>query len=87
MVSKQTELKKRVLEEARYFVDNSSTVRNTAKAFEISKSTVFIDLTKRLPDYNFALYLEVLKILNKNKLERALRGGLAFATKFNKKSL
>ena len=87
MVSKQTELKNRVLEEARYFVDNSSTIRNTAKACGISKSTVFIDLTKRLPDYNFALYLEVIKILNKNKLERALRGGLALAAKFNKKSL
>ena len=69
-----------------YIVENNSTVRKTADAFGVSKSTVHIDVSKRLKNINLGLYNEVRKILEQNKAERHIRGGMATKQKFlNKK--
>ena len=67
---------------AEYFVENKSTVREAAKKFSISKSTVHKDLAYKLSKINPQLYLEVKKILDKNKMERHLRGGEATKRKY-----
>ena len=85
MRSKKNDIKCRTLEEARYFIDNHCTVREAAKAFGISKSTVFVDLSKRLPHYSHPLSVQVNSILSQNKAERAIRGGIAKAEKYKSK--
>ena len=60
-----------------YLVEHRATVRAAAKQFGISKSTVHKDLTERLPRVNKALYANVRKVLDKNKAERHIRGGMA----------
>lgn len=72
----------RIVESAHYFIDNVSTVRKTAKAFNISKSQMHIDLSIHLKNIDKDLYYAVRKILNKNKQERHLRGGLATKRKY-----
>ena len=67
---------------ARYLIEHKSTVRETAKAFGISKSTVHKDITEKLFKVNYTLYNEVEKILQLNKLERHLRGGEATKRKY-----
>lgn len=69
---------------AKYIIENEATVRDTAKIFGISKSTVHKDITEKLSKVNYALYLQVEKILQKNKLERHLRGGEATKQKYLK---
>lgn len=69
---------------AEYIIENKTTVREAAKKFGISKSTVHIDVSKRLRNLNPALYNDVRKILDINKAERHLRGGLATKQKFLK---
>ncbi len=75
-------MEQRAYELAVYMIENGTTVRATARKFGISKSTVHKDLTTRLPQYNPALYLEVRAILDQNKAERHLRGGLATKRKY-----
>ena len=70
---------------ARHIIENNSTVRATAKIFGISKSTVHKDLTERLIRENPALFKEVRKILDLNKSERHIRGGLATKKKYELK--
>lgn len=70
---------------ARYIIENSATVRATAKIFGISKSTVHKDLTERLRKENPKLFKEVRKILDVNKSERHIRGGLATKKKYEDK--
>lgn len=82
MQKTKNDIKCRVLEEARYFIDHNSTVRETARVFGISKSTVFLDLSKRLSDYSYPLSLQVNSVLKQNKAERAIRGGIATAKKY-----
>ncbi len=65
-----------------YIVENNSTVRKTAERFGISKSTVHKDLTVYLKKINFALFEEAEKVLQKNKSERHIRGGLATKLKY-----
>lgn len=65
-----------------YLIENKSTVRETAKKFGISKSTVHKDLTDKLYKINLFLYNEVSKILQTNKSERHLRGGEATKQKY-----
>ena len=60
-----------------YIIENRATVRNAAKKFGISKSTVHKDLQDRLPQFNRTLYLQVKEILDENKAQRHIRGGLA----------
>ena len=67
---------------ARYIVDTKSTVRSTAKVFGVSKSTVHKDLTERLPRVNPGLYKQVRLLLDINKAERHIRGGLATRRKY-----
>lgn len=67
---------------ALYMIENGSTVRATALHFGISKSTVHKDVTKVLKGINKALYLKVAELLDKNKLERHIRGGEATKKKY-----
>lgn len=78
-------IKERIIEEGRYIVESGATVRQTAKAFISSKSTVHKDVTERLKEIDKSLYLEVKKVLDKNLSERHLRGGLATKNKYMKK--
>ena len=72
----------RTKEIALYTINNNATVRKTAKVFGLSKSTVHYDLIKRLPSIDWALYLEVREILEKNEQEKSMRGGLATKNKY-----
>ena len=72
----------RVQELAVYMIENGATVRAAAKHFGISKSTVHKDLSQRLPQYNNRLYLLVRDILDTNKAQRHIRGGMATKKKF-----
>ena len=72
----------RVQELAVYMIESRATVRMAAKHFNISKSTVHKDLSQRLPQYNKRLYQQVRDILETNKAERHIRGGLATKRKF-----
>ncbi|MDD6734983.1 MAG: sporulation transcriptional regulator SpoIIID [Clostridiales bacterium] len=77
-------IEERVLELAYYILENESTVRKAAKKYNISKSTVHKDITERLSDLNPALAREVHFVLDKNKAERHIRGGLATKEKYLK---
>ncbi len=72
----------RAVELGEYIVDNKTTVRAAAKYFGISKSTVHMDVTKRLYDINPALYSQVRKVLEVNKAQRHIRGGMATKEKY-----
>ena len=74
----------RAIELAEYIVKNKTTVRAAAKKFGVSKSTVHMDVSERLKKLNPALYKDVRKILDKNKAERHIRGGMATKQKFLK---
>ena len=65
-----------------YMIENGATVRSAAKHFGISKSTVHKDLQQRLPKCNPTLYAQVLQVLNVNKQERHIRGGMATRRKY-----
>ena len=72
----------RAQELAVYMIETGATVRTAAKHFGISKSTVHKDLSQRLPQYNKRLYLQVRDILETNKAQRHIRGGMATKRKF-----
>ena len=61
----------------RYIIKNKTTIRDTARFFNMAKSTVHVYVSKKLKKENFFLYLKVKKILNKNFEEKHIRGGLA----------
>ena len=65
-----------------YIIENDATVRAAAKQFKISKSTVHKDLQERLPQHHADLYAQVRQILDRNKQERHIRGGLATRQKY-----
>lgn len=67
---------------ALYIIENKSTVRAAARQFGISKSTVHKDLSERLPLFNRPLYLQVKAVLDENKAERHIRGGIATRRKY-----
>ena len=75
-------IEERAMEIARYIVDNNTTVRQAAKHFGISKSTVHKDCTDRLIQIHPSLATEVRKVLDVNKAERHIRGGLATKEKY-----
>ena len=81
---KNISIEERAVYLAQYIIDSKDTVRGTAKKFGISKSTVHKDVTERLTHINHALALEVRKILDKNKAERHIRGGMATKLKYSK---
>ena len=67
---------------AEYIIDNDSTVRAAAKQFGVSKSTVHKDITQRLEKLDGALWAEAKAVLEKNKAERHIRGGIATRIKY-----
>ena len=67
-----------------YIIDSNATVRQTAKKFGVSKSTVHMDITERLRKLNPPLYSEVRTVLDINKAERHIRGGMATKEKYSK---
>jgi len=75
-------IEERAMEIARYIIDNNTTVRQAAKHFGISKSTVHKDVTERLVQVNPSLAAEARKVLDVNKSERHIRGGLATREKY-----
>jgi putative DeoR family transcriptional regulator (stage III sporulation protein D) len=75
----------RACELAVYMIETGSTVRSTAQKFGISKSTVHKDLQNRLPKCNKLLYEQVRTVLDRNKKERHIRGGMATKRKYQSK--
>ena len=65
-----------------YIIESKATVRTAAKKFGISKSTVHKDVSQRLKNINPALYREVKEVLEMNKSQRHIRGGLATKKKY-----
>ena len=78
------DLIERVRSEADYISETGATVRETAKVFHYSKSTVHKDVTERLRFIDGTLYKKVKKVLRKNLDERHIRGGLATREKYLK---
>lgn len=75
-------IEQRAIEIANYIIDNNATVRQAAKQFGVSKSTVHKDITDRLAQINPALANDARLVLNVNKSERHIRGGLATREKY-----
>ena len=81
---KKISIEERAIALARYIIETKDTVRSTAKKFGISKSTVHKDVSDRLLKINPILAKEVREILDENKAERHLRGGMATKLKYLK---
>ena len=75
-------IEERACQLAVYMIENNATVRAAANHFGISKSNVHKTLTQRLRQCNYPLYLQVRQVLDKNKSERHIRGGLATKRKY-----
>lgn len=75
-------IEKRATDIANYIIEHNTTVRQTAKQFGISKSTVHKDVAERLPQIDVTLAKEARAVLDVNKLERHIRGGLATKEKY-----
>lgn len=80
-----TYIEERVIDLANYVIENKSTVREAAKKFYISKSTVHKDIADRLQALDYELYLAVKRVLDENKAQRHLRGGMATRRKYRGK--
>ncbi len=78
----QRSIEDRTIELANYILENKCTVRKAAKQFGISKSTVHKDVTERLRKINEGLADKIKIILNENKSERHIRGGIATKNKY-----
>ena len=78
----KTYIEERAIEIANYIIENNATVRQAAKNFGISKSTVHKDVTERLEQVNPALAAEARKVIDVNKSERHIRGGMATKEKY-----
>ena len=78
-------IEQRACELAVYIIENGATVRSAASHFGISKSTVHKDLQQRLPKCNKLLYVQVRQVLDRNRQERHIRGGLATKNKYKGK--
>ena len=76
------DIEQRACDLAVYIIENRTTIRAAAKAFGISKSTVHKDLSERLRHCNGSLYVQVKEILEVNKAERHIRGGIATRNKY-----
>lgn len=77
-------IEERAIVVAKYILEKNTTVRQTAKTFGVSKSTIHKDVTERLEEINPSLALEVKRVLEKNKSERHIRGGMATKLKYEK---
>ena len=79
-------IEERACELAVYMIETGATVRAAAQHFGISKSTVHKDLQQRLPQYNRSLYEKVRQVLDINKQQRHIRGGIATRKKYKGES-
>ena len=79
-------IEERAVEIANYIIDSNATVRQTAKKFGISKSTVHKDVTDRLMLINPSLAMQARAVLDVNKSERHIRGGMATKEKYMQKN-
>lgn len=77
-------VEQRAIELAEYIIENKTTVRAAAQKFGISKSTVHMDVATRLKRVNPSLYMDVREVLDLNKAERHIRGGMATKEKYSK---
>ena len=75
-------IEERACDLAVYIIESGATVRTAAKHFGISKSTVHKDISQRLPRYNKTLYNQVRRVLDENKAQRHIRGGMATRLKY-----
>ena len=82
---KGVSIEERAVNLAHYIIETKDTVRGAAKKFGVSKSTVHKDVSERLIHINRALAAEVREILDENKAERHIRGGLATILKYEDK--
>ncbi len=78
-------VEERAVELGAYIVENQTTVRDAAKKFGVSKSTVHTDVSQRLRKLNPVLYHEVRNVLDVNKAQRHIRGGIATREKYRGK--
>lgn len=78
-------IERRVCQLAVYIIETGATVRTAAKHFGISKSTVHKDLSQRLPHINRSLFYQVRSVLDENKAQRHIRGGIATREKYQRK--
>lgn len=81
---RESSIEERAISLAHYIIDTGDTVRGAAKKFGVSKSTVHKDVSERLVHINYALALQVRRILDENKAERHIRGGMATKLKYSK---
>ena len=84
MRTSKRSIEERAIDLAHYIIDSKDTVRGTAKKFGISKSTVHKDVSERLIKINPSLAKQVREILDENKAERHIRGGMATKLKYSK---
>ena len=75
-------IEERAIEIASYLIETRATVRQAARKFGVSKSTVHKDIAERLPGFNPALAHQAREVLDQNKEERHIRGGLATREKY-----
>lgn len=75
-------IEERAVKVAQYIIETEDTVRGAARKFGISKSSIHKDVSQRLLNINYALAMEVRKVLDKNKAERHIRGGMATKLKY-----
>ena len=78
----RSDIEERACDLALYIIENQGTVRSAAKKFGISKSTVHKDLSERLPQFDRGLYLQAKAVLEENKAQRHIRGGIATRKKY-----
>ena len=78
----RSHIEERAIVVAKYILEKNTTVRQTAKTFGVSKSTIHKDVTERLEEINPTLAKEVKMVLEKNKSERHIRGGMATKLKY-----
>ena len=82
----RSHIEERAIVVAKYILEKNTTVRQTAKTFGVSKSTIHKDVTERLEEINPTLAKEVKIVLEKNKSERHIRGGMATKLKYEKET-
>ncbi len=82
-MERNSSIEERAVNLAHYIIDSKDTVRGAAKKFGVSKSTVHKDVSERLLKINPILAHDVRKILNENKAERHIRGGMATKMKYS----
>ena len=82
----RSHIEERAIVVAKYILEKNTTVRQTAKTFGVSKSTIHKDVTERLEEINPTLAREVKMVLEKNKSERHIRGGMATKLKYEKET-